>query len=263
MLICDVMYKCAWIALAALCPPAFGWGVEGHALIVRIAEAQLTARARGQIALILGPGRTLVSVASWADEVRRSRPETGPWHYVDIPIQRAHLDMARDCPKSECVIARIEDFEKVVANQSAPAVERREALMFLIHFIGDMHQPLHASDNQDKGGNNVQVQLADRRLNLHSLWDTALLARMGSENELAAAWTADSEKHFKKWSKGSVEDWAEQSHKAAQKVTYGKLPAGTPALVGAAYEKPADALIRLQIEKAGARLARVLNETLQ
>jgi nuclease S1 len=257
------MRKFACIALAAVCPSAFGWGVEGHALIVRIAEPQLTARARAQIAAILGPGRTLVSVASWADDVRRSRPETGPWHYVDIPISRPHLDMARDCPKGECVIAKIEDFERVVANQSAPAAERREALMFLVHFVGDMHQPLHSADNQDKGGNNVQVQFADRRLNLHSLWDTALLARMGAEDQLAAAWTRDAAKHFRKWSKGSVEDWAEQSHRAAQKVVYGKLPAGTPALLGAAYESPADALVRLQIEKAGVRLAQVLNETLQ
>ena len=257
------MRKFAWIALAAVCPSAFGWGVEGHALIVRIAEAQLTARARDQIAAILGPGKTLVSVASWADEIRRSRPETGPWHYVDIPVGRPHLDMARDCPKGECVIARIEDSEKVVANQSTPAGERREALMFLVHFVGDMHQPLHSADNQDKGGNTVIVQLADRRLNLHSLWDGALLARMGNEDQLAASWTADSEKHFRKWSKGSVEDWAEQSHKAAQKVVYGKLAAGAPAPVGAAYEKAADELIRLQIEKAGARLARVLNETLR
>jgi hypothetical protein len=256
------MYKFAWIALAAVCPSAFGWGGEGHALIVRIAEAQLTARARDQIAAILGPGKTLVSIASWADEVRRSRPETGTWHYVDIPIDRAHLDMARDCPKGQCVIAKIEEFEKVVADQSAPAAERREALMFLVHFIGDMHQPLHSSDNRDKGGNDVQVQLANRRLNLHSLWDTALLARMGPEDQLARAWSLDSARHAKKWSKGSVEAWAEQSHKASQKVVYRKLN-GTPVTVGISYENAADSLIRLQIEKAGARLARVLNQTLQ
>jgi hypothetical protein len=258
------MHKFTWIALAAVCPPAvFGWGTEGHALIARIAEAQLTPAARQQIALILGPGKTIVSVASWPDEIRRSRPETAPWHYVDIPINKPHLDMARDCPKGDCVIVKIEDFEKVLANPAAPPDQRREALMFVIHFIGDMHQPMHASDNGDRGGNSVAVQLADRRTNLHSLWDSGLLSRMGKEDNLEAAWEKDSAGHAKKWAKGSVEDWAEQSHKEAQKVAYKKLPAGTPVTVNAAYEKAGDALIRLQIEKAGARLAGVLNQTLR
>jgi hypothetical protein len=263
MLFCAFMHKFAWIALAAVCPSAFGWGPEGHALIARIAETQLTPKARDQIAAILGPGSTLVSIASWADEIRRSRPETGGWHYIDIPINRPHLDMARDCPKGNCVIAKIEDFEKAVADPSTPPAARREDLMFLIHFVSDMHQPLHSSDNQDRGGNSVHVRFAGRNLNLHSLWDSALLARMGNEDQLEAAWAKDSAKHEKKWSKGSVEDWAEQSHKEAQKVVYRKLPAGTPPTINAAYEKAADSLIRLQIEKAGARLARVLNQTLQ
>jgi nuclease S1 len=258
------MHKFAWIALVAMCPPAvFGWGTEGHALIARIAEAQLTPAARRQLTLILGPGKTIVSVASWPDEIRRSRPETGTWHYVDIPIDKPHLDMARDCPKGECVIAKIEEFEKVLANRDAPPEQRREALMFVIHFIGDMHQPMHASNNEDRGGNSVAVQLAGRRTNLHSLWDSGLLSRMGKEDNLEPVWAKDSAKHAKKWSKGSVEDWAEQSHKEAQKVAYRKLPAGQPVAVNAAYEKAGDALTRMQIEKAGARLAGVLNRILQ
>ncbi len=257
------MHKFAWIALAAVCPSAFGWGGEGHALIARIAETQLTPKARERIAAILGPGDTLVSIASWADEIRRSRPETGGWHYIDIPIDRAHLDMARDCPKGDCVIAKIEEFEKAVADPSTPAAARREDLLFLVHFVSDMHQPLHCSDNQDRGGNSVPVEFAGRKMNLHSLWDSALLARMGNEDRLEAVWAKDSAKHEKKWSRGSVEDWAGQSHKAARKVVYGKLAAGTPVTISAAYEKAADSLIRLQIEKAGTRLARVLNQTLQ
>ena len=185
------MRKFAWIALAAVCPSAFGWGVEGHALIVRIAEAQLTARARDQIAAILGPGKTLVSVASWADEIRRSRPETGPWHYVDIPIDRPHLDMARDCPKGECVIARIEDFEKVVANQSAPAgpsVAKRSCSWSILS--ATCTSRCTPRTTRTRAATPCMVQLADRRLNLHSLWDGALLARMGNEDQLAASWTS-------------------------------------------------------------------------
>ena len=257
-----------WIVVAALagCLPAFSWGPEGHRLIVRIAEAELSGAARAQVQAILGPDQSLASVASWADEVRRSRPETGPWHYIDIPIDKPHLDMARDCPKGDCVIAKIEDFRKTLQDPAATPAARREALMFLVHFVADMHQPLHCSDNQDKGGNGVRVLVFDRQTNLHSTWDSVLLGHMGSEQQLLPGFSRDAGRHAKKWSKGAPEGWAEQAHKASQKIVYGRLPkvaAGASVPLGPEYEKKADPLIRLQIEKAGDRLARVLNETLK
>ena len=138
--------------------------------------------------------------------------------------------------------------------------------MFLVHFVGDMHQPLHCADNNDKGGNSVQVKFGDQTSNLHSLWDSGLLGKMGKEDDLFAIYSRDAQKHAAKWSRGSVEDWAEDNHKVAQKITYGKLPkvaAGAPEPIDAAYVKKADPVIRIQIEKAGDRLARVLNEALQ
>jgi hypothetical protein len=247
--------------------PAFGWGPEGHTLVARLAAAHLTPAAAARVAEILGPGSTMESISSWADQARRERAATGPWHYVDIPIDKPHLDMARDCPKGDCVLAKIEDFRKVVVDPAATAVQRREALMFLVHFVGDMHQPLHCSNNQDKGGNDVKVDLFERNSNLHSVWDSGLLGRMGKEDELFARFSRDlTPKLAKKWGKGTVDSWAEQSHKAAQKVVYGKLPkapAGEPVKVDAAYERLADAVIKDQIEKAGARLAALLNATLR
>jgi S1/P1 Nuclease len=246
--------------------PAFGWGGEGHSLIARIAWAQLTPEVQARVTAILGPNVSIQSIASWADTVRNQRRETGPWHYIDIPIDKPHLDMARDCPKGDCVIAKIEDFQKVLKDPAATPVARHEAVMFLVHFVGDMHQPLHCADNQDQGGNRVQVKFGDRPGNLHSLWDSGLLAKMPTEDQLFAIYSKDSAKHARKWAKGTVEDWAEQNHRIAQKTTYGKLPkvaAGSPEPIDAAYEKQADPVIKLQIEKAGARLARVLNEALQ
>jgi hypothetical protein len=246
--------------------PALGWGPEGHALIARIADAQLTPEVHAKVANILGPNISMASVASWGDEIRRARAETGPWHYIDIPIDQPHLDMTRDCPKGDCVIQKIEDFEVVLHDPNTPPVQRREALMFLIHFVGDMHQPLHDSDDKDKGGNDVPVEYKGHKTNLHALWDSGLLGSMGKEDELFPAYSADSERHAKKWAKGSVEDWAEQGHKAAVKIAYGKLPQrekSTPVTITAEYEAKADPVIRLQIEKAGARLARVLNDALR
>jgi hypothetical protein len=260
------MRKSAFAAILCGTIPALGWGPEGHSLIARIAEAQLTPAVHAKVVEILGPNVSMASVASWGDEIRRSRSETGSWHYVDIPIDQPGLDMARDCPKGDCVIKKIEDFEVTLHDPNTPAVQRREALMFLIHFVGDMHQPLHDSDNKDKGGNDVRVVYKDRNTNLHSLWDSGLLGNMGKEDELFPVYLRDSERHAKKWDKGSVEDWAEQGHKVAVKVSYGKLPKtekGTPVTITPEYEAKADPVIRQQIEKAGARLARVLNEALE
>lgn len=256
-----------WLTAAVLGSfPLLAWGPEGHALVARIAESQLTPAARAKIAVILGPDVTLVSISSWADQIRRTRPNSGPWHYIDIPIDKSHADMARDCSNNDCVVAQIELDKKLVGDPATPALQRKEALMFLVHFIGDMHQPLHSSDNKDKGGNDVKVTFHDQPANLHTIWDTRLLAGMGKEEDLFPVLLKEAEKHKKKWSRGTPADWAEESHKLAQKIVYGKLPrvaAAAPEPLNSDYEKAADPLIRKQIEKAGDRLARTLNETLK
>src|SRR5438270_13254518 len=163
--------------------PVFGWGPEGHNLVARLAEPRLTAAARARVAEILGPGAPLASVSSWPDQIRRARPETGPWHYVDIPIDQPHLDLARDCANHDCVIAKIEEFEKALSDPATAPEMRREALMFIVHFIGDMHQPLHCATNHDKGGNDVMTDFFGKPMNLHSVWDSGLLGRMGGEDQ--------------------------------------------------------------------------------
>lgn len=244
--------------------PVYGWGPEGHSLVARIAQEELTPAARARVSAILGPGVTMASISSWADQVRRDRSSTGPWHYIDIPIDKPHMDLARDCPKDDCVVAQIAAHRAILLDPAATEVQR------LVHVADEVHDEherllaLHSSDNKDKGGNDVHVVLFDRPGNLHGTWDSGLLRRMGEENDLFPSLLKDAEKHEKKWSKGTVADWAEESHKAAQKIVYGKLPKqsqATPAVIGSDYEKLADPLIRVQIEKAGDRLARYLNDT--
>lgn len=247
--------------------PAYSWGPEGHDLIARIAEAQLTPEVRAKVLAILGPGVTMASVSSWPDDIRRERPETSSWHFIDIPIDKKHGDMARDCPKGACVVQKIEDFEAVLRDPNAPAIQRREALMFVIHFIGDMHQPLHSSNDNDRGGNAKNVTYDGRNTNLHSLWDSGLLGKMGTENDLFPAWSADSAKHAKRWDKGGPWAWAEENHKLAVKIAYGKLPKTDdktkPYVIDAGYVAKADMVIKDQIEKAGARLAWALNQNVK
>ena len=275
------MHRFVFLGLLVTSLPTYAWGPEGHALVARIAESELTPEVRARVLEILGPGKTMESVASWADQIRGSRRETAPWHFVDIPISKPHLDMARDCANGDCVVAQIERFRAILKDPATPPDQRREALMFVIHFVGDMHQPLHSSDNKDRGGNSVRIVFEGRSGNLHSLWDSSLLQVMGTEEAVLPAMMREAERHRKSWAKGTVRDWAEEAHKAAQKMVYGKLPKGTwslqtsipvaanalppapPIAITAAYEHKADLLIAEQIERAGVRLASLLNSTLQ
>ena len=175
--------------------------------------------------------------------------------------------MKRDCADGNCVLVKIEEFERTLKDKTAPPEKRKEALMFLIHFVGDMHQPLHCTDHHDKGGNDVKLTFFGRPTNLHSLWDSGLLARMPAEDALFAELNqALTPKRTKKFAKGDVKEWAEQSHRQGQVFVYGKLPkADTGAVIpiGEVYEQSADPVVKEQLERAGARLAKVLNKTLK
>src|SRR5262249_30504658 len=124
---------------------------------------------------------TLADVSTWADYVRLQRRETGPWHYVNIPIRHQlnateAYDKERDCPLDNCVVAQILKFEAVLKEKTALPVQRLEALKFLVHFIADIHQPLHCSDNHDRGGNDLRYEYSGNPTNLHAVWDTGILA---------------------------------------------------------------------------------------
>jgi hypothetical protein len=257
------MRKSTLIGVLICCLPALAWGPEGHSLVARLADGMLTPAARAQVLELLGPNTSMASIASWADEVRQTRKETAPWHFIDIPISQPKLDMQRDCPKNDCVIAKINEFRKVFYDKTAPAAQRKDALQFLVHFIGDMHQPLHCSDDGDKGGNLVAVQFHGERMNLHHLWDVGFLSRMPPEDELFGKLSEAITPELRaEWSRGSVEDWAEESHQIGTKLVYGQLPRvpkTEPAVVSDAYESAAIPVVQERIEKAAVRLAAVLN----
>ena len=141
------------------------WGPEGHIVIATIANARLTPAARAAVRQLLGR-HSLASVANFADQIRPQRPETANWHFVDIPKGETNYDPGRDCqpsPKGDCVIAAIARAETALKDRSLPRKQRAEALKFLVHFVGDLHQPLHWSDNHDRGGNDVNVSFLDAR----------------------------------------------------------------------------------------------------
>ena len=154
-------------ALLLLPSLAFAWGPEGHAIIAQIAEDRLAPAARQQVDQLLD-GDSLAVVASWADEIRIHRPDTAQWHFVDIPKNANDYDPARDCrptPRGDCIIAAIDRELAILRDASADKDKRAEALKFIVHFVGDLHQPLHCADDHDRGGNDVTVKFFRRTTN--------------------------------------------------------------------------------------------------
>jgi hypothetical protein len=232
-------------ALILLLPATLlAWGGDGHQIVCLIAEERLSPAAKEGIRDLLG--REHISdavVASWADNVRRERPETGPWHYVDIPVDASSFDEQRDGKNRNNVIDKINDFAKVLADHNASKANRRDSLKFLVHFVGDIHQPLHCAErDHDKGGNGRLVFFLDqpRAVNLHFVWDTSiLLHRKGTAPILRYAMALNDRigsEQAAQWVTGTVEDWANESHDLARMVVYAGVPAhGSPPKLDQAY----------------------------
>jgi nuclease S1 len=253
------------LAASSMVGPAWGWGRLGHRVAGKIAEGRLTPTAKAAVAALLEPGETLADVSTWADEVRRDRRESGPWHYINIPITEPKYD-AKFVPKEGCVVTKIDDFRKILADTSRPRIERQEALKFLVHFVQDMHQPVHVGHRDDRGGNDLQVQFFDRGSNLHSVWDSGLIEHA---NHTEAEWVESLSKTITPeladaWSKGGPPDWANESLEIARGAYRNptdntELKKG--AKLGQPYQDTNLPLAERRVTQAGVRLAWILNTT--
>ncbi|MBC7989939.1 MAG: S1/P1 nuclease [Luteimonas sp.] len=186
------------VVLLLLAPAASAWSALGHRLVGALAERHLSPSAEVQVhALLAGePDPTLAGVAYWADALRDNEPErfkqTSRWHYVNYPKDQCDYVAVRDCPDGNCVIGAIERQRAILADPKQPREARRDALKFLVHLVGDVHQPMHASNQDDLGGNKFQISLRTdiapekyarnkyvdgvMGTNLHSVWDYYVLA---------------------------------------------------------------------------------------
>lgn len=279
----------------SFCLPERGqaWGVAGHAMIADIAEHHLTPEALDQVhQLLRGEGlEHLDQVSSWPDTIRQQRPEASPWHYTDIPLTASSYDPERDCKAGDCAAEVIKRLSAVLTDRCQPELARREALKFLVHFVGDQHQPLHGAQNEgDHGGGTVKViyfgqdSSNGHPLDLHWMWDTVILEHHygfkedpanapNVETKLVAAKAAnDIDRHFHGALKGSeITDpvtWAMESHDLAKIYVYpgivapGSQPPAQPVYLGAAYENRAWPVVEKRIELGGLRLAALLNKAL-
>lgn len=161
--------------------PALAWGKLGHRLVAQVAERDLTPSARAEVARLLAgePDPTLPGVASWADELRERDPDLGrrsaTWHYVNIGESNCRYVARRDCPGGNCVIEALRAQTAILADTTRPRAERAQALKFVVHFVGDVHQPMHAGYGHDRGGNRHQIRYRGRGTNLHAFWDSGML----------------------------------------------------------------------------------------
>ena len=259
-------------------------------MVADIAARYLTAKTRAQVAALLvndrlangepSGRRTLAEVANWADEIKEFEwgRRRASWHYDDVSLCGA-ADYAKYCRGGRCASARLARQIELLGDGRAKPGARNEALKWVVHLMGDIHQPLHAANRRDRGGNRVRVSFFGEldnppygTLNLHSIWDEQMVARLvagrGGEHALVSAPIAEDDR--KTWEQGSISDWIAESHALARDKVYAPLPvaasctdkiAGVVA-IGETYYASAAPVIEMQIRKAGVRLARVLNEAL-
>jgi nuclease S1 len=246
--------------------PTWAWGRLGHRVIARLADKQLTPTARAAIAALLTSGESLADASTWADEHRRELPKTSPWHYVDVPLDepRYHSVFAGDVPERGYVVDKIHDFRVAVTDPNQSVEDRRIALRFLVHFVEDLHMPMHVGENNDKGGNRTQVRFFDRGTNLHSLWDSGMIEYVCDTEDfwlrdLAALDTTEARAAAMK---GTIEDWATESLLAARQAyqvpeTGKRLKSGQK--LADAYLDANLPVARRRLYQASVRLAMVLN----
>ncbi len=242
---------------------ALAWGPAGHSMVASLAEKQVTTKTHAQIQRLLGilGASSLADIANWADEMRSDPAQrelsraTSRLHYVNFSDSRCHFDPARICADGQCVVTAINHYAAVLGDRDAADATRADALRFLVHLVGDAHQPLHAGYRPDRGGNNQQVRFNGKGSNLHAIWDSQVLASRHLRwndyaRRLERQSIADDDEN--------PVDWAEQSCRIAR--DDGIYPAGHA--INKAYLDRMRPIAERQIGLAAKRLAELLDRML-
>jgi hypothetical protein len=269
-----------------LCPiSAWGWGNDGHEIVAIIAADNLTQAAQSHVASILGVPADRIATAMEAasvrpdSEFRDENRSTAPWHFIDICLQDRRIDVPARCPGGNCVTGKIDEYSRRIKEGSYDRWGAAGDLAFLVHFVGDIHQPLHTANDADRGGNCVLVDSQPPARNLHAAWDTTIVRRLeesggtpeATAHTLEHAYAA--EKALDAWTPGHTDDIAWESNQIARSDIYAALhipvePCDPPAALcsnepevdlNPAYMDHADVVAGHQLAKAGFRLASLLN----
>ncbi len=233
------------------------WGKTGHRATGEIAEKYLSKKAKKKIDKLLD-GFSIAYVSNYADEIKSDSKyrEFGPWHYVNFPFDSTY----EEHPKSDKgdLIVGINTCIEILKNDNSSKEDKVFHLKMLIHFIGDLHQPMHIGLAEDKGGNDFQVRWFNDGTNLHAVWDSKMIGSYGmTYTELAANTKKLSKQQIEYIEKGTVIDWMYES-RALCKDIYKSAEIGEKLRYKYSYDYMET--VRLQLQKGGIRLAVILND---
>lgn len=233
------------------------WGKTGHRLVAKLAQQYLTTKAQKEIDILLD-GASLVSISTYGDEIK-SNPKykaLRPWHYINLPLDESYAN-AKKNPKGDVVMAIKKCIAKV-KDQNEHKNERAFYLKLLVHFIGDLHQPMHVGRKEDRGGNSIRLQWFGKTSNLHRLWDSHLIDSHGmNATQLLGDLEELSPKLIKEIQNQSLEQWVNESQ-ALAKIIYENTPSNSK--LGEEYQSRYLPLLKIQLQRGGLRLAAQLNE---
>src|SRR5579863_6794627 len=242
------------------------WGVTGHRAIGKIAEDHLSPRAKAAVHDLIGD-TTLAGISTWPDEVR-SQPayrNTAPWHYINLPLGLSFADFEAKVKSTteENVYSALQRQEQILGSAATTRGQKVEALKYIVHFVGDLHQPMHVSREEDKGGNTIQLNYDGNGTNLHALWDSKLIDHQGlSYEQMAEKYDHATPAQVKQWQSDPLIQWIWESYQASSKL-YAEVDAMKSRAIDDSYYQAHIAIVQDRIEKAGVRLAGVLNSIFQ
>ena len=246
-----------FIVLFTTVAESSAWGPQGHRVVGLIADRHLQPQVKQFIKQKFNIN-SLADVATWADKRRKKRRQEKPWHYTNIAEGQGTYSADRDCPEKACVTEKILEFSQVLRDRSATILEQAQALKFLVHFVGDVHQPLHLGNQKDRGGGSLHFTYRGRNVSLHYLWDGGLIDwRRTSLLKYAERLNGDLS-DIVIWNASTVVDWANESRSLALEVAY-KVDEG---VLSKAYIEKGQEIIDLRLAQAGVRLANLLNSIL-
>lgn len=209
--------KIALIVSFLLCSNAFAWGVIGHQVIAEIASKQLDQKALQEVKNLLGD-ETLSHVASWADQIRRqkSRPFAA-WHVVNAPEGKSYEESKKNSDGD--IIVGLETLEKQLRDKNLSKKEKAEALKLFVHFMGDIHQPLHSGYEDDMGANKIKIYWRGNKFSLHELWDETMIEEQKiTTNEYVNFLKIPNKEQIKEWSEASFREISQESRASLKEI---------------------------------------------
>jgi hypothetical protein len=252
------MIKKSFLSALTLAGALFliSWGFKGHRAIATIAQKHLTSNTAYVVSAYL-KGEAMADVATWADE--NKNPRTAAWHYLNLPIGLSHEEFIRQVSQSDNnIYIAILKTEASLKDKNLSADAKNEALKYLIHLVGDAHQPMHVSRKADKGGNTIQLRFDHQGTNLHSLWDSKLIDHEGlSEADIAKNYDVATAAQIKQWQSDSPMEWLWESYQISTELYAQVRPGQT---IGEAYYQKYIQVTRKRVDAAGIRLAGELNK---